>query len=151
MFTFLGILAFSVLKRESSLAHLAAKRGGIMQVIEQPLGYGLGSSGPAVHHSGNLLPENYYLQLMLDLGTVGFLLRCGVLALWFCELKKIRSLGNENSEAMKVQRVLGALHTGFMAFLVMGLFLHVFEDSMVNYLFFSLYGISAGWLSGRSA
>lgn len=92
MFTLLGILAFSVLKRESSLAHLAAKWGGLMQVIEQPLGYGLGSSGPAVHHSGNLLPENYYLQLMLDLGTVGFLLRCGVLALWLWELKKIRSL-----------------------------------------------------------
>jgi hypothetical protein len=29
----------------------------------------------------------------------------------------------------------------------MGLFLHVFEDSMVNYLFFVLYWILLGYLS----
>jgi hypothetical protein len=39
------------------------------------LGYGLGTSGPAIHHNGTLLPENYYFQLLLDVGTVGFLLR----------------------------------------------------------------------------
>ena len=61
-----------------------------MQVIEHPLGYGLGSSGPAVHHSGNLLPENYYLQLMLDLGTVGFLLWCGVMFLLGFKQKKLQ-------------------------------------------------------------
>lgn len=42
-----------------------------------------------------------------------------------------------------------ALQKGFLAFLVMGLFLHVFEDSMVNYLFFSFYGMSLGWLTRR--
>jgi hypothetical protein len=32
-----------------------------------------------------------------------------------------------------------ALQKGLLALFVMGLFLHVFEDSMVNYLFFVLY------------
>jgi O-antigen ligase len=34
----------------------------------------LGTSGPAIHHNGTLLPENYYFQILLDIGTVGFLL-----------------------------------------------------------------------------
>ena len=50
---------------------------------------------------------------------------------------------------MKCIRFFLALQKGFLAFLVMGLFLHVFEDSMVNYLFFSLYGMSLGWLTRR--
>ncbi len=146
IFVVLAVLAFSVLKRESSLAHLAAKWRGVMQVIEHPLGYGLGSSGPAVHHSGNLLPENYYLQLMLDLGTVGFLLWCGVMFLLGLKQKKLQQSFTEARDA-EVRKFFLALHTGFVAFLVMGLFLHVFEDSMVNYLFFVLYGMSLGYVS----
>ena len=149
IFAVLAVLAFSVLKRESSLAHLAAKWGGVMQVIEHPLGYGLGSSGPAVHHSGNLLPENYYLQLMLDLGTVGFLLWCGVMFLLGLKQKKLQQSFTEARDD-EVRKFFLALHMGFVAFLVMGLFLHVFEDSMVNYLFFVLYGMSLGWLSEKA-
>lgn len=32
-------------------------------------------------------------------------------------------------------------HLGMIGLLVIGIFLHVFEDSMVNYLFFVPYGI----------
>jgi hypothetical protein len=35
----------------------------------------------------------------------------------------------------------------FLSLLIMGLVLHVFEDSMVNYLFFIIYGILLGSLS----
>jgi uncharacterized metal-binding protein len=34
-----------------------------------------------------------------------------------------------------------------LALLVIGVVLHVFEDSMVNYLFFVIYGIVLGMLS----
>ncbi|MDR0606907.1 MAG: hypothetical protein LBG52_00815 [Candidatus Peribacteria bacterium] len=42
---------------------------------------------------------------------------------------------------------LSALQRGFFALLLMGFVLHVFEDSMVNYLFFVVYGIVLGTLS----
>ncbi|MDR2190320.1 MAG: hypothetical protein LBP53_03915 [Candidatus Peribacteria bacterium] len=35
----------------------------------------MGTSGPAIHHNGTFLPENYYFQIALDGGTIGFLLR----------------------------------------------------------------------------
>lgn len=144
----LGLLGFSVLKRDSTIAHLAAKFNGLLQVTNHPLGFGLGSSWPAVHHSGNLLPENYYLQLMLDLGTVGFLLRCGVMLLLGRQQKQLHHSfrGDLTSEEWQSFR---ALQRGMLAFLVMGLFLHVFEDSMVNYLFFIPYGCILGYLSAQ--
>ena len=64
----------SVRKWESTLAHLAAWGEGWEAFVQQPLGYGLGAAGPAVHFSGIYLPENHYLQLLLDLGTIGTVL-----------------------------------------------------------------------------
>lgn len=146
------LIGISVWKWDSTQAHLQAKRGGLIDVINAPLGFGLGSSGPAVHHWGNKLPENYYLQLMLDMGTIGFLIWCGVMALGLHEIKKLRlallAQGKGNDESYQIFL---ALQKGLLAFLVMGMFLHVFEDSMVNYLFFSLYGMSLGYLSALVA
>ena len=36
---------------------------------------------------------------------------------------------------------------GFFALMIIGFFLHVFEDSMVNYLFFGMYGLLLGRIS----
>lgn len=150
LFVLLAFVWLSLRKWESTQAHVQAKVWGFLEVLNTPLWFGLGSSGPAVHHGGDKLPENYYLQLMLDIGTVGFLMRCGVMLLGSYQLKKLRlvvfSQGKWNDE---VYQIFLALQKGFLAFLVMGLFLHVFEDSMVNYLFFSLYGMSLGWLTRR--
>lgn len=45
-------------------------------------------------------------------------------------------LNNEKNGATTKERLLFlALHQGFFVLLLMGIFLHVFEDSMVNYLF----------------
>lgn len=89
---------------------------------------------------------------MLDMGTIGFLIWCGVMALGLHEIKKLRlallAQGKGNDESYQIFL---ALQKGLLAFLVMGMFLHVFEDSMVNYLFFSLYGMSLGYLSALVA
>ena len=144
----LGLIWLSCLKRESTVNHIQAKWAGIQEVINQPLWYWLGSSGPAVHHSWTFLPENYYLQLMLDLGTVWFLLWCWVLLCWMFEQKNLRlklikkyAVGDDNYQLFI------ALQRGLLALLFMWLFLHVFEDSMVNYLFFVVYWILLGYLS----
>ena len=85
---------------------------------------------------------------MLDLGTVWFIIWCWVLLLWIYEEKILRlelirkeAISNENYQLfITLQRWL-------LALLVMWLFLHVFEDSMVNYLFFVIYWILLGYLS----
>ncbi|GHV24422.1 hypothetical protein FACS1894176_00750 [Bacteroidia bacterium] len=40
----LAFLGLSVLKWDSTLAHITSKLGAIPQILQQPLGYGLGSS-----------------------------------------------------------------------------------------------------------
>ena len=136
------------MKRESTIGHIQAKWDWIQQVINQPLWYGLGSSWPAVHHSWMFLPENYYLQLMLDLGTVWFLIWCWVLFYWIYEQKKLRlNLIKKEAISDDNYQLFITLQRGILALLVMALFLHVFEDSMVNYLFFVPYWILLGYLS----
>lgn len=85
---------------------------------------------------------------MLDLGTLGFLLRCGVMLLLGLQQKQLHHSfrGDHTSEEWQCFR---ALQRGMLAFLVMGLFLHVFEDSMVNYLFFIPYGCILGYFSAQ--
>lgn len=142
----IGVLGLSILKRESTLTHIEKKFWWITEVINQPLGHWLWSSGPAIHHTGKFLPENFYLQLTLDMGSVGFLLWVGIMWLLFQEQKKVHHSLTANKQKIITRDLLLALEKWFLALLVMGLFLHVFEDSMVNYLFFSIYGILLWYL-----
>ena len=149
----LAILAvLSVVKRESTVWHITSKFATIPEVISHPFGHGLGSSWPAIHYNKDaMLPENYFLQIMLDIGTVWFLFRafavlCLLLVQWkVMGLFKTKLSGEEEYQL----QVLYKLQTWFFALFVMWLFLHVFEDSMVNYLFFTIYGIVLGSLSTK--
>ena len=145
------LAVLSVVKRESTVGHITSKLSTIPEVISHPFGHGLGSSGPAIHYEWKYLPENYFLQIMLDIGTVGFLFRTfAVLCLFLIQWKVIGlfkwKLSNEEEYQLQV---LYKLQTWFFALFVMWLFLHVFEDSMVNYLFFTIYGIVLWSLSAK--
>lgn len=63
----IGVIAVSALKPASTVAHLSAWTEGRSAFAQQPLGHGLGSAGPAIHREGVYLPENHYLQLLLDI------------------------------------------------------------------------------------
>ena len=149
LFVVLAIL--SVLKRESTVWHITSKLYTIPEVISQPLWHGLWSSGPAIHYEWKYLPENYFLQIMLDIGTIWFLFRTfAILCLFLIQYKVIgiRKWKLTNEEEYQLQ-VLHKLQMWFFALFVMWLFLHVFEDSMVNYLFFTIYGIVLWSLSTK--
>ena len=121
----------TIRKRWSTTQHLIQKFSWITYLIEQPRWRGLGSSWPAVHHVDNaILPENFYMQIGIDTGRVWLLIRCFIIVMivW-------RTYQCKNNTELVV------LTTWFIWLLVEGLFLHVFEDSMVNYLFFIYYGI----------
>ena len=141
----------SVLKRESTVGHITSKLSTIPEVISEPLWHGLGSSGPAIHYEWKYLPENYFLQIMLDIGTVWFLVWTFMLMCLLLVQYKVIWINKwklTNDEEYQLQ-VLYKLQIWFFALFVMWLFLHVFEDSMVNYLFFTIYGIVLWSLSTK--
>jgi len=147
----LALVGISVLKWTSTLAHITAKFGSIRYAIQQPSGYGLGTAWPAIHHNGTILPENYYLQLILDIGTIWFLLWAVVIfqIQKICkQIKKNFVIQHEESDVRIFHIWLGLTIWRF-ALLIMGLFLHVFEDSMVNYLFFILWGMMTWYLFAK--
>ena len=142
------LIGLSVLKWASTLWHIKAKFWSIQYVINQPSGYGLWTSGPAVNHNGTILPENYYIQLMLDIGTLGFILRT-VLILQITRLARkiqtsFKTIKDDNKTIYLIRRWLNIWR---VCMLIMWLFLHVFEDSMINYLFFVSWWILSGYLS----
>lgn len=146
----LWLIGLSALKWASTIGHIKAKFGSIAYVLDQPGGYGLGTSWPAIHHNGTILPENYYIQLMLDIGTIGFLL-------WTIVMLQIIRVARKIQKAFKNIQMTANEQTIYLmrkwlsiwrvTLLIMGIFLHVFEDSMVNYLFFITRWILTGYLS----
>jgi hypothetical protein len=147
----IALAVLSVLKWESTVWHITSKLSTIPEVISEPLGHGLGSSGPAIHYEWKYLPENYFLQIMLDIGTVWFLVRTFMLMCLLLVQYKVIWLSKwklTNEEEYQLQ-VLYKLQIWFFALFIMWLFLHVFEDSMVNYLFFTIYGIVLWSLSTK--
>jgi hypothetical protein len=144
------LVGLSILKWASTLWHIKAKFWSIQYVIDQPSGYGLGTSGPAVNHNGTILPENYYIQLMLDIGTVGFILRTLVILQITRLAKKIQISFKKiqaNTSNQIIYLIRRWLNIWRVSLLIMWLFLHVFEDSMINYLFFVSWWILSGYLS----
>lgn len=129
-----AMIWLSILKGASTREHLSRTRWAIQQVIEHPRGIGLGSSWPWVHWNGSSLPENFYLQLLIDYGAIPFIGRC---AYWLIIVRQTKNMIVRS----KVWSVLRSYIAGFFGLLIVGLFLHVFEDSVVNYLFFIPFGL----------
>ncbi|EKD25571.1 MAG: hypothetical protein ACD_80C00013G0001 [uncultured bacterium (gcode 4)] len=146
----MGLIWLSILKWASTLGHIKAKFGSIQYVIAQPSGYGLWTSWPAVNYNGTILPENYYIQLMLDIGTIGFILRTLLILQIIRLARKIQEAFktmNTNIHEQTIYLIRIWLNIWRVSLLIMWIFLHVFEDSMINYLFFISRGILTGYLS----
>ncbi|MFA7284350.1 MAG: hypothetical protein WC004_00825 [Candidatus Absconditabacterales bacterium] len=133
----IGLFGYiTYLKWDSTTEHFALGLDALYKFFANPWGYGLGSSGPGVHRHGSLLPENYYLQLALDYGFWGPI---GFAGFWLAVLTLIKQ---QSVDVLHRYNMLFVM--GFVGMLIAGLFLHVFEDSMVNYLFFVARGIVFG-------
>jgi hypothetical protein len=142
------IVALSILKWSSTLGHMYAKLNSINRVIQKPMWLGLGTAWPAIHHNGTILPENYFIQIMIDIGTIWFILWAWIrYAVILIEKKIKKSFIEKNNNDDAVYLIRKYLNIGWICLLLMWLFLHVFEDSMVNYLFFISYWIVTGYLT----
>ena len=126
----IGIAMIFVLTRYkwwSTLAHRNALRSSLSTIVSHPRWLWLGTSWPWVHRNGNILPENYYLQLIVDFGMIPFVVRCGFRWKFFT----LQPCDTTKSD-------LSAIYFSLVIWLiwlacVWGV-LHVFEDSMTNYL-----------------
>lgn len=131
-------------KWESTLAHFQLSIDSFSKFSTHIWWYGLWSSGPGIHRNGSLLPENYYLQLALDYGR---LWPVCFIVYWYSMMYSIKKtvpnsiniISDQNKKTSK-DNSLYQIHLLFLQWfiwlLIVWLFLHVFEDSMVNYLFF---------------
>ncbi len=142
------IISLTIWKWPSSLIHLQSTQKAFEFFLSNPMGYGLGTSWPAVHFHWTILPENVFLQILIDTGIIWFFLWIWIFAVLYIFLFKIYKKIKDKENAYIVY--LKYLFFGLTWLLVEWFFLHVFEDSMVNYLFFIPFGILIGYLLFRN-
>ena len=84
--------------------------GGIFKIL---FGFGIGSAGPAALKLGGVISENWFIQILFEVGIIGFI----YLAIF---LAGIVSKLNKSSKT---------LFFAFVALLINALFLHIFSDN----------------------
>ncbi len=144
------IIVLSLLKDTSTINHILAKFGSVNQIIQTPMWMWLGTAWPAIHHNGTILPENYFIQIIIEVGTIWFILRALIRYAVIDIEKKIKKYWTENINNIKSEYIFiirKYLNIGRLSLLIMWIFLHVFEDSMVNYMFFISYWLINWYLS----
>jgi len=124
----------------------------VQMFFYNPIGYGLGIAGPAsqignsIESAGNwqiaaasvatvhrFLPENWYVQILLEQGIVGLFLFISVLLI----------IGFKLWDKMKAHKdyLSISLFTAFCSLCFMALFTHAFEEAATSYSLFLLIGI----------
>ena len=113
--------------------HVNAWQQGLDLALRHPFGLGFGSAGPASKYgSGYVITENWYVQLLLELGWIG-ILAFGVLVI---DLARGWWLSDD--------RVSKVLLASLLAILMANLFLHTFADSTLSIIWWILAGLSYG-------
>lgn len=117
---------------------IKAIQTGISTISANPLGYGLGSSGPASFYSSTpRIVENWFLQITIEVGIVGLIMYLTLFGLIFVELY----IGSQNNGVVST-----ALFGSLMGVLVTAMFLHSLGDSTLSIILFALLGINRGSL-----
>jgi hypothetical protein len=114
-----GEFLHDILLHGSSFSqHLGAAKDGILKLTSSGFlalffGSGVGSAGPTALKIGGTIPENYYLQVVFEVGIVGL----GLLLIFIAGLiKKLFSASK-------------TLFFALVALLTNALFLHIFSDN----------------------
>lgn len=108
-------------------AFLTFVDGGIIKIL---FGYGVGSAGPAALKLGGIVSENYYLQVLFEVGIIGF-----AIFLFFI-FYLIKNLWTSSK----------TLFFAFLALLVNAIFLHIFSDNPAMAVsVFAIIGVVLNW------
>lgn len=107
----------------------------IQSGVEQPLGYGPGTAGLASirnQDQGTILNENYYLQILHEVGVVGLVLFLAILATVAHELYGMTK--KENYLAI-------ALLASFVGLAITNFLVHIWSNEAVAYTWWGLAGL----------
>ncbi|MBI4994310.1 O-antigen ligase family protein [Candidatus Peregrinibacteria bacterium] len=121
------------LRASSTSAHVELFKEGIQKLTAEPLGYGLGTAGPASLHFEKFLPENWYLQIGLEMGIAGLVIFLGILFLIF---KNLLASARADADVKKL-----GLFFALLGIAVAGLFTHSFEETTTMLILFGFMGI----------
>ncbi len=123
-----------IIRKASSVMHYRKGVEGVNLILRHPLGLGLGRAGPAsgriADNYNGLIPENWYIQILLELGLVGGLLFIYIL------FRILKYFSKHNNDYIKI-----SLFCSLAGVCISSLFLHSFEDSGVSLTLFILLGI----------
>lgn len=129
----IGLFLLLWFKYESTILHVQKIIQWIQIWIQHIWWYGLGYSGPSALHHGSIVPENIYIQRLIDIWWIGFSLIVIYIYQLYYIIKKITK--------PKYTPYIYAWVIGIIWLSIQWMFLHVLEDSTVNYLVFTI-----GWV-----
>lgn len=122
----------------STLTHKTALIEGVNSVLKQPLGKGLGAAGPASKISENaVIPENWYLQIAMEMGIAGLIIFFSAIYLSFKNLYLIF----KKSEDMFYRTLSLGLIGALVGISSSSLFLHTWADTAIVYPFWLFTGL----------
>jgi O-antigen ligase len=113
--------------------HWMATKNGAQDVINNPIGSGVGSAGPASFYNEQIkLAENYFIQIAQEVGLVGLALFIAIYILVFRRLWRAR-----NDLWPRV------LLASFVGLTVVNIFLHGWADDPTAMIWWGLAGLFA--------
>jgi len=118
--------------------HIQAVQNGLRLVSQHPFGLGIGAAGPAsTYVAGGIITENWYLQILLELGWVGAV---AVLVAWGECLRRWWQ-AKELHHHVLMASLVGLAGASF--------FLHIWADSTLALMWWVLAGISYAQISEK--
>lgn len=152
------LFSINIWKQDSNNERINSK-DTINHILSQPIPlvwYGPGYVGPARHYDSQYLNnkkndyamlENIFIQTIINQWWLGFIMFLMVFISLFFIHNSIRwylSL-DRHSIDNNILITTQYMWIGLLGLLIIGWFLHIFIDSMVNYLFFLPYGVLIGY------
>lgn len=116
----------------SNSARFSALRGGVKDVIHEPLGRGVGSAGPASQRNTKQTPriaENYFVQLAQEAGVIGLALYIGAMTVIGAQLWKRRE-----------DRLAAGAFAALVGVALINMLSHAWADDTLAYTSFALLG-----------
>jgi hypothetical protein len=123
----------STIKTTSDQGHVSAFKSGMDDLINEPLGRGVGTAGPASVYNDNKvrIAENYYLQIAQEIGWAGLILFIAINYLIACELWLKRQ---ETLARILLAALLGITFVNMLS--------HAWADDTLSYIWWGLAGIA---------
>lgn len=114
-------------------------KDAFVEIIKHPVGIGIGQAGLVTTRfsDGQLIPENWYLQIGLELGILGLLIYIGIIIEFFRQLWiKLKTVTKNIDKKIALSALIG-----FVGLSVYGLFLHVWSDISTTFVSWFLMGL----------